>query len=82
LADWCKGIVKYVLVTEHGPELVDEMPTDTEPDKFYAYLVVPTMKGEMVGKVNDWLACGIESEFYPIRDSVYRASYEDVVQIG
>lgn len=39
---------------------------------------IPTYEGVMVGRPGDWLITGVEGEQYPCRDSVFRATYEEV----
>ena len=38
--------------------------------------VVETGGGSVAAPADDWLACGGEGELYPIRDSVFRATYD------
>ncbi|MFF4777611.1 hypothetical protein ACFY05_32740 [Microtetraspora fusca] len=35
-----------------------------------------TVDGSITFEVGDWLIRGIEGEYYPIKDNVFRASYE------
>lgn len=41
---------------------------------------VLTDEGVMRATVGDWIIRGIEGEFYPCRDSVFRASYEAMTE--
>lgn len=40
---------------------------------------IPTLEGTMRADEGDWVVRGIEGEFYPVKESVFRASY-DVVE--
>jgi len=42
---------------------------------------VETLEGWMIGQAGDWLIEGIIGELYPCRDSVFRATYEEVDEI-
>jgi hypothetical protein len=41
-------------------------------------LIVPTLEGEMLANVGDWIICGIKGELYPIKDDIFRETYEAV----
>lgn len=41
---------------------------------------VETLEGTMRGEPGDWLIEGIEGELYPCRDSIFRATYEEIEQ--
>jgi len=43
----------------------------TEP-----HIVIPTLEGEMRATVGDWIIRGVQGEFYPCRDDIFRATYE------
>ena len=38
--------------------------------------VVPTLEGEMLCRVGDWLIRGIRGECYPCNPGIFRATYE------
>lgn len=39
---------------------------------------IDTLEGPMMASVGDWIIKGIEGEFYPCKDSVFRNKYEPV----
>jgi hypothetical protein len=39
-------------------------------------LLIHTLEGVMRGGYGDWLIKGIEGEYYPVKDSIFRDSYE------
>lgn len=41
-------------------------------------LLVSTPEGRMRCMAGDWLIRGVEGEYYPCRDSIFQATYEDV----
>lgn len=42
------------------------------------YVVVKTLEGEMEGGHGDWLIQGVQGEIYPIKDKIFRTTYEPV----
>jgi hypothetical protein len=42
------------------------------------YMVVHTLEGDMIANKGDWLIQGVEGEFYPVKASVFDATYEPV----
>lgn len=41
-------------------------------------LRLPTLEGVMTCFPGDWVVRGVEGEFYPVRDSIFQATYEGV----
>jgi len=41
-------------------------------------IVIPTLEGNMIGKVGDWLIRGVKGEFYPCKADIFEATYEPV----
>lgn len=41
-------------------------------------IVIPTLEGDMRGEVGDWIIKGVKGEFYPCKDPIFRATYEEV----
>ena len=41
-------------------------------------LFVPTLEGLMRASFGDFIIKGVQGEFYPIKDSIFRATYEPV----
>jgi hypothetical protein len=39
-------------------------------------LTVPTLEGEHVASVGDWIICGVAGEFYPCKPDIFAATYE------
>lgn len=42
-------------------------------------LRIRTLEGVMLLKIGSWLIKGVEGEFYPCADSIFRATYEEVI---
>lgn len=41
-------------------------------------IAIKTMEGTMLAVVGDWIIKGVEGEFYPCKDSIFKATYEQV----
>jgi len=41
-------------------------------------LVVETLEGEMTASLGDWIIKGVQGEFYPIKDDIFKMTYEKV----
>jgi len=40
-------------------------------------IVVYTLEGVMYASPGDWMVKGVRGEFYPVKDAVFKASYEE-----
>jgi len=43
-----------------------------------AALIIKTLDGDMRAEVGDWIIRGVKGEFYPCKDDIFRATYEEV----
>lgn len=41
-------------------------------------ITIMTLEGAMLAEVGDWIIKGVEGEFYPVKDSIFKATYEQV----
>ena len=41
-------------------------------------LDVPTLEGRMTARPNDWIIRGVKGEVYPIKDEIFRMTYEPI----
>lgn len=41
-------------------------------------LVIPTLEGRMRANPGDWIIRGVKGEFYPIKDAIFRETYEEI----
>lgn len=39
---------------------------------------IPTLEGEMIASLGDWIIKGIRGEFYPCKPDIFDATYEAV----
>ncbi len=45
---------------------------------FNAYIMIPTLEGEMRADLGDWIIRGVKGEFYPCKPDIFEKSYEPV----
>lgn len=41
-------------------------------------LRIYTLEGDMKAEFGDWVVKGVKGEFYPVKDDIFRATYEPV----
>ena len=42
-------------------------------------LTIPTLEGQHLASVGDWIIKGVKGEFYPCKPDIFKATYEKVV---
>lgn len=42
-------------------------------------LNIHTLEGIMTADVNDWIIKGVKDEFYPVKNDIFRETYEEVI---
>lgn len=50
----------------------------SDPSDVYVGLDIPTLEGVMRANAGDWIIRGVNGEFYPCRDDIFRQTYEAV----
>ena len=58
----------------NGNDWKHKEPTNTEPEK----LIIKTLEGNITASIGDWIIKGVKGEFYPIKDDIFKATYEPV----
>lgn len=43
--------------------------------------LIATLEGVMKARPGDWIIRGVQGEFYPVKDSIFRATYEPVEEV-
>lgn len=41
-------------------------------------ILIPTLEGIMIASRGDWIIRGVKGELYPIKDEIFRETYEEV----
>jgi hypothetical protein len=43
---------------------------------------IPTLEGEMLANIGDWIITGVKGERYPCKPDIFEATYERVEEAG
>ncbi|WP_433568037.1 hypothetical protein ACQP1O_43105 (plasmid) [Nocardia sp. CA-151230] len=64
VARWCGGLIAIPEGERYtgGPIVIE----------------IDTLEGVMTARPGDWIIKGVEGEFYPIKDSIFRETYDAV----
>lgn len=49
----------------------------TSPEGRGAFITIPTLEGDHRALPGDWIIKGVKGEFYPCKDEIFRATYEE-----
>jgi hypothetical protein len=72
IGEFPEGMTGVYLDADGTPH--EKLP-NSDPD---IGLVIPTLEGSMLARQGDWVIKGVQNEFYPCKDSIFRATYEPV----
>lgn len=39
-------------------------------------LIIETLEGEHIAHYGDYIICGVDKEFYPVKESIFKKTYE------
>lgn len=39
-------------------------------------LYLATLEGTMIAAIGDWIVCGVQGEFYPVKAEIFHQTYE------
>ena len=53
-----------------------KLPVTISARRLTEQVTVDTLEGQMVGNPGDWLITGVAGEQYPVRDDIFRTTYE------
>ena len=62
------GLVRWI---NHGRDRVMAWHNGTD-------IFILTLEGQMRATVGDWIIKGVKGEFYPIKDDIFRLTYDKV----
>lgn len=70
-------VVEAVQFTGHNDaEIKVFCPIIKDPISLSPRLMIPTMEGDMLVSVGDWVIRGVKGEFYPCKPDIFAASYD------
>lgn len=87
IAIWI-GLHQKISLSEHDAfDVIDVDPRfihETEdgvavvlPHYTHGELTIPTLEGDMIAGLDDYIARGIDGEFYPIKGSIFERTYRE-----
>jgi hypothetical protein len=53
-----------------------EIPIGERPGEESLRIVIPTLEGNHIGDIGDWIIKGVKGEFYPCKPDIFAATYE------
>ena len=73
-------VIEAVQVTGHNDsEVLTFCPVCRDPEDRKPNFIVPTLEGEMLASVGDYIVRGVKGEFYPVKPDIFAATYEPEV---
>ena len=45
-------------------------------------IIIPTLEGDHLAQVGDWIIKGVKGEFYPCKPDIFELTYEPVDPVG
>jgi hypothetical protein len=71
-------IIEAVQFNGNDSECRAFCPIATDHPYIKPSLIIPTLEGNHLCSLGDWIVKGVEGEFYPVKDSIFRKTYEPV----
>lgn len=71
-------IIDAIQFRGNDKECIEFCPTARDPDDRKANLIIPTLEGEMLVSLGDWIIEGVNGEFYPCKPDIFEKTYEKV----
>lgn len=72
-------VIEAILFTGHNDaECLSFCPSARDPEDKRPNLIIPTLEGEMLVSVGDYIIKGVQGEFYPCKPDIFASTYEEV----
>jgi len=71
-------VIEAIQFTGNDRECMLFCPTARDPEDTKPNLIIPTLEGDHLCSVGDWIIKGIKGEFYPCKPDIFSATYERV----
>ncbi len=66
------------IIVPPGPEWFFEAERHGDIQLAGTTLFIKTLEGEMQANVGDWIVRGVQGEIYPVKDAIFKATYDPV----
>ena len=71
-------VIEAVQFTGNDDECLKFCPIAIDPEDNKPSLIIPTLEGDMLCGVGDWIIKGINGEFYPCKNDIFLKTYDGV----
>jgi hypothetical protein len=61
---------------KNDKECLSFCPIARDPEDDRPNLIIPTLEGDHLCSVGDWIIKGVKGEFYPCKPDIFDATYE------
>lgn len=69
-------VIEAIQFTGNDAECLVFCPTARDPVDNRPNLIIPTLEGDMLVSVGDWIIKGVNGEFYPCKPDIFEKTYE------
>lgn len=74
----CDFLIDIISVDNPGRRSYSLDASDGEEGPFIE-ITIPTLGGDMIAQHGNWIIKDIKGEFYPCKDEIFKATYEEVI---
>ena len=71
-------VIEAIQFTGNDSECIDFCNTAIDPKDATPSLIIPTLEGDHLCSIGDWIIKGIKGEFYPCKPDIFEKTYERV----
>ena len=71
-------IIDWILNHDHSAGYW--APGEWDHETNAAYIRITTLEGNMIASRGDWIIRGVQGEFYPCKDAIFRETYEPAAE--
>lgn len=73
-------IIEAVQFTGNNVDEILEFAKDSFNNPSTSEIVIPTLEGNMIASIGDYIIKGVNGEFYPCKPDIFDKTYEEVVE--
>lgn len=73
-------IIEAVQFTGNNVDEILEFAKDSFNNPSTSEIVIPTLEGNMMVSIGDYVIKGVNGEFYPCKPDIFDKTYEEVVE--
>jgi hypothetical protein len=73
-------VIEAVQFTGNNVDEILEFAKDSFNNPSTSEIVIPTLEGNMMVSIGDYVIKGVNGEFYPCKPDIFDKTYEEVVE--